>query len=419
MNVSDRLANRLSDARLRVLANISSLAARQGMDVYLVGGSVRDILANSPVLDIDVMASGGSARLVESILAEDGAEMRKSSAFGTWTLAAAGGVQFDLSTARRETYDRPGALPTVAPGTILDDLARRDFSVNAMAISLAGNSWGDLLDPHGGVRDLERGVLRVLHDRSFENDATRILRAVRYSRRACLSLEPRTATLLERGLSYLETISGDRIRREIERIFLDPQAAAMLETADDWGVLRAIHPALRVDLNALRSVGGSTGMDAARRSALLLAATVHSVRPCDVESVIRRLNMGSEWGRIIRDTAAVRGLLPALADAGAARSRVRRLLDGLHPIAVESLASASDDPLVAGRLREYIDELRHIRPMLDGGDLIAMGAAEGPLVGALLAELLDARVDGLIETIADEREMARRSIERARSMQSP
>ena len=417
MNVSDRLENRLSDARLRVLADISSLAARQGMDVYLVGGSVRDILANGPVLDIDVMASCGSARLVESILAEDGAEVRKSSAFGTWTLAM-GGVQFDLSTARRETYDRPGALPTVAPGTVLDDLARRDFSVNAMAISLAGNSWGDLLDPHGGVCDLERGVLRVLHDRSFEDDATRILRAVRYSCRVGLSLEPRTAALLERGLPYLETVSGDRIRREIERIFLDPQAAAMLETADDWGVLRAIHPALRVDLDALRSAGEWTGMDAERRSALLLAATAHSVRPCDVESVIGRLNMGSEWGRVIRDTATVRGRLRDLADAGAARSRVRRLLDGLHPIAVESLASASDDPAVAGRLREYVDELRHVRPLLDGGDLIAMGAVEGPLVGLLLAELLDARLDGLIETIADEREMARRSIEQARSMKS-
>ncbi len=418
MNVSDRLANRLSDARLRVLAHISSLAARQGTDVYLVGGSVRDILASGPVLDIDVMASGGSARLVESILAEDGAEVRKSSTFGTWTLVA-GGVQFDLSTARRETYDRPGALPTVAPGTVLDDLARRDFSVNAMAISLAGNSWGDLLDPHGGVHDLERGVLRVLHDRSFEDDATRILRAVRYSRRVCLSLDPRTATLLKRGLPYLETVSGDRIRREIERIFLDPQAAAMLETADDWGVLRAIHPALQIDLDALRSAGRSTGMDAARRSALLLAAMAHSVRPHDVESVIRRLNMSSEWGRIIRDTAAVRGRLRDLADAGAARSRIRSLLDSLHPIAVESSASTSDDPVVASRLREYIDELQHIRPLLDGGDLIAMGAAEGPLVGTLLAELLDARLDGLIETIADEREMARRSIAQARSMQSP
>lgn len=418
MNVSDRLGIRLSDARLSVLADISNLASRQGIDAYLVGGSVRDILANGPVRDIDVMASRGARWLVESILAAGGAEMRKSSAFGTWTLVVRD-VQFDLSAARRETYERPGALPSVEPGTVQDDLARRDFSVNAMAISLAGDSWGDLLDPHGGVHDLERGVIRVLHDRSFEDDATRILRAVRYSCRACLSLEPRTAMLLEEGLQYMETVSGDRIRHEIERIFLEPRAAAMLETAEDWGVLRAIHPALRLASTALRAVGGSTGTDEGRRGALLLASLVHFVRPCDVESVIRRLNMGSEWGRIVRDTVVVRERLRDLADGSGARSRARRLLDGLHPVAVESLAASLDDPAIAVRLREYVDELRHVRPLLGGGDLIAMGAPEGPLVGQLLGKLLDARLDGVIETIEDERALARRGIEQARSMQSP
>ena len=418
MNVSDRIGIRLSDARLSVLGDISSLASSHGIDAYLVGGSVRDILANGPVRDIDVMVSRGGRRLVESILAAGGTEMKKSSAFGTWTLVV-GDVQFDLSAARRETYERPGALPSVEPGTVWDDLARRDFSVNAMAISLVGDSWGDLLDPHGGVHDLERGVIRVLHDRSFEDDATRILRAVRYSRRACLSLEPRTAMLLEGGLQYLEAVSGDRIRSEIERIFLEPLAAAMLETAEDWGVLKAIHPALRLDLTALRAVGGSTDIDEARRGALLLASMAHFVRPRDVESVIRRLNMGSEWGRIVRDTAAVCERLMDLVDGSGASSRARRLLDGLHPVAVESLAASSDDPAVAVRLREYVNELRHVRPLLGGGDLIAMGAPEGPLVGQLLGKLLDARLDGLIETIEDERELARRCIERARSMQSP
>lgn len=418
MNVSDRLGIRLSDAWLSVLADISSFASRQRIDAYLVGGSVRDILANGPIRDIDVMASRGARWLVESILAAGGAEMRKSSAFGTWTLVVRD-VQFDLSAARRETYERPGALPSVEPGTVQDDLARRDFSVNAMAISLAGDSWGDLLDPHGGVHDLERGVIRVLHDRSFEDDATRILRAVRYSCRACLSLEPRTAMLLEEGLQYMETVSGDRIRHEIESIFLEPRAAAMLETAEDWGVLRAIHPALRLDSAALRAVGGSTGTDEARRGALLLASMAHFVRPHDVESVIRRLNMGSEWGRIVRDTVVVRERLRGLADGSGARSRARRLLDGLHPVAVESLAASSDDPAVAVRLREYVDELRHVRPLLGGGDLIAMGAPEGPLVGQLLGKLLDARLDGVIETIEDERALARRGIEQARSMQSP
>ena len=418
MNVSDRLGIRLSDARLSVLGDISSLASSHRIDAYLVGGSVRDILANGPVRDIDVMVSRGGRRLVDSILAAGGAEMKKSSAFGTWTLVV-GDVQFDLSAARRETYERPGALPSVEPGTVWDDLARRDFSVNAMAISLTGDSWGDLLDPHGGVHDLERGVIRVLHDRSFEDDATRILRAVRYSCRACLSLEPRTAMLLEGGLQYLEAVSGDRIRSEIERIFLEPLAAAMLETAEDWGVLRAIHPALRLDLTALRAVGGSTDVDEARRRALLLASMAHFVRPRDVESVILRLNMGSEWGRIVRDTAAVRERLLDLVDGSGARSRARRLLDGLHPVAVESLAASSDDPTVAVRLREYVDELRHVRPLLGGGDLISMGAPEGPLVGQLLRKLLDARLDGLIETIEDERALASRCIERARSMQSP
>ena len=418
MNVSDRLGIRLSDARLSVLGDISSLASSHGIDAYLVGGSVRDILANGPVRDIDVMVSRGGRRLVESILAAGGAEMKKSSAFGTWTLVV-GDVQFDLSAARRETYERPGALPSVEPGTVWDDLARRDFSVNAMAISLTGDSWGDLLDPHGGFHDLERGVIRVLHDRSFEDDATRILRAVRYSCRACLSLEPRTAMLLEGGLQYLEAVSGDRIRSEIERIFLEPLAAAMLETAEDWGVLRAIHPALRLDLAALRAVGGSTDVDEARRRALLLASMAHFVRPRDVESVILRLNMGSEWGRIVRDTAAVRERLLDLVDGSGARSRARRLLDGLHSVAVESLAASSDDPAVAVRLREYVNELRHVRPLLGGGDLIAMGAPEGPLIGQLLRKLLDARLDGLIETIEDERALARRCIERARSMQSP
>ena len=154
--------------------------------------------------------------------------VRKASAFGTWSLTVQG-VDVDLATARRETYERPGALPTVIPGTVEDDLARRDFSINAMAISLGEDSWGYLLDPHGGSTDLERGVIRVLHDRSFEDDATRIFRAIRYACRLDFRLESCTATLLERSLPYVSTISPDRVRHEIERIFREPRASDMIE----------------------------------------------------------------------------------------------------------------------------------------------------------------------------------------------
>ena len=159
----------------------------------LVGGSVRDVLADAPLTDLDIMASGNAERLVESICDRRNATVRKASVFGTWSLTVQG-IDVDLATARRETYERPGALPTVIPGTVEDDLARRDFSINAMAISLGEDSWGYLLDPHGGSTDLECGVIRVLHDRSFEDDATRIFRAIRYACRLDFRLESCTAT---------------------------------------------------------------------------------------------------------------------------------------------------------------------------------------------------------------------------------
>ena len=339
MNVSARLERRLSGVPLSVLRELSQLATGLGIDLYLVGGSVRDVLADAPLTDLDIMATGNPERLVESICGQRDAEVRKASAFGTWSLTIRG-VQVDLSTARRETYERPGALPTVIPGTVEDDLARRDFSINAMAISLGEDSWGYLLDPHGGSTDLERGVIRVLHDRSFEDDATRILRAVRYACRLDLRLEARTETLLEQGLAYLSTISPDRVRHEIERIFREPRAGDMIEMAGRLGVLAAIHPALRADPVTLRAIK-SDPQDHARKGELLLGSMVQAAAGHDVEPIIERLNLNSDWAQIVRDVARVRERLPKLRGRNVTRSRVYRLLHDFRPAAVESCALAA------------------------------------------------------------------------------
>ena len=327
MNVSDRLEQRLTGVRLSVLGELSQLAAGLGVDLYLVGGTVRDVLADAPITDIDIMASGNAERLVESIREQGDGKIRKASAFGTWSLTVQG-VEVDLATARRETYERPGALPTVFPGTIMEDLKRRDFSINAMAISLGEDSWGDLLDPHGGATDLERGLIRVLHDRSFEDDATRILRAVRYACRRDFRLESRTGTLLERSLPCLSTISPDRVRHEIERIFREPRAGAMIEMAGRLGVLAAIHPALRAEPVTLRAIE-SDPQNHARRAELLLGSMVQSVADCDVEAIIERLNLNADWARLVRDVTAVRERTTELEDKNVTRSRVYGLLQGL------------------------------------------------------------------------------------------
>ncbi|MXY43721.1 MAG: CCA tRNA nucleotidyltransferase [Dehalococcoidia bacterium] len=408
MNVSDRLEQRLAGVRLSVLRELSQLATGLGIDLYLVGGSVRDVLANVPLTDIDIMATGNPERLVESIRDRRNATVRKASAFGTWSLTVQG-VDVDLATARRETYERPGALPTVIPGTVEDDLARRDFSINAMAISLGESSWGTLLDPHDGVTDLSRGVIRVLHDRSFEDDATRILRAIRYACRLDFRLESCTATLLERSLPYVSRISPDRVRHEIERIFEEPRAGDMIEMAGKLGVLAAIHPGLRAEQKTLRDLQTEPD-DNARRAHLLLGSMVQSVADGDMESVVERLNLNSDWARLVRDVAAVRGRLYELEDENVARSRVYRLLQGLHPHAVESCAVAATDTKVADWLRLYLDELRHVRPLLDGDNLMALGVREGPEVGLLLTKLLDAKLDGLVESVEDEEAMVRRAL---------
>ena len=404
MNVSVRLGQHLTGVRLSVLRELSQL----GIDLYLVGGTVRDVLADAPLTDIDIMASGNAERLVESIRGRGDAKVRKASAFGTWSLTIRG-VEMDISTARRETYERPGALPTVFPGTIEDDLARRDFSINAMAISLGEDSWGDLFDPHDGSTDLGRGVIRVLHDRSFEDDATRILRAIRYACRLDFRLEPRTKTLLEQGLPYLSTISPDRVRHEIERIFREPRAGTMIEMAGSLGVLAAIHPRLQADAAALRATESDPQNDA-RRAELLLGSMVQSVADRDVEPIIERLNLNADWARLVRDVAVVRERLPDLKDENVTRSHVYRLLHGLHPHAVESCAMAADDPTVESWLRLYLDELRHVGPLLNGDDLMALGVSEGPAVGQLLAKLLDARLDGHVISIEDEMAMVRRTL---------
>ena len=408
MNVSDRLEQRLPGVRLSVLRELSQLATGLGIDLYLVGGSVRDVLADAPLTDIDIMASGSAERLVESIRGRGHVNVRKASAFGTWSLTVQG-VDVDLATARRETYERPGALPTVIPGTVEDDLARRDFSINAMGVSLGEDSWGYLLDPHDGVTDLSRGVIRVLHDRSFEDDATRILRTIRYACRLDFRLEPRTETLLEQSLAFLSTISPDRVRHEIERIFQEPRAGDMIEMAGRLGVLAAIHPRLQAEQKTLRDLQTEPD-DNARRAHLLLGSMVQSVADGDMESVVERLNLNSDWARLVRDVAAVRGRLYELEDENVARSRVYRLLQGLHPHAVESYAMAATDTKVGDWLRLYLDELWHVRPLLDGDDLMALGVREGPEVGLLLTKLLDARLDGLVESVEDEEAMVRRAL---------
>ena len=400
-DVAALLRSALAPEQRQLLRRAADESARGGVRLYLVGGAVRDALLGLPVADIDLVNAPGGADFGRELAGALGGEVVASSQFGTHKIRA-GGITFDLAMARTETYPLPGALPSVKPGGILDDLARRDFTINAMAVEVRGESWGDMQDEFGGLADLRRGLVRTIHDGSFRDDATRILRAARYAGRYGFLIEDSTRRVLDRDLAYLDAISGDRLRHELERVFDEPRAAPILRILRDAGVLRAISPSLDADDAALARIGElALGPERGARP-VLLSLLVSSMPAAAARALVRRLNMGADWARVVRDTIALRDVLRRLQRSSLRPSEVDDLLSAYDEHVLRASAALASDALAASRVRRYLDELRHVRPLLDGNDLLALGVGRGPEVGALLRALRRARLDGEVRTREDE-----------------
>ena len=378
--------------------------------MYLVGGPVRDVLLNAPVKDLDFVVEGDAPALARQLADELGGEVVLHARFGTGTVALEG-CRVDVVTARREVYTHPGALPQVSPGTIYDDLARRDFSINALALPLA-ESRPKILDPHRGIDDLGSGIIRVLHRGSFVDDPTRILRAIRYEQRCGFVIEPETLSQLQKAVcqGYMTTVSGDRLRHELERILAEKQPVLPLKQAFELGVLAAIHPALS-NSSGLARLAASGAFDEARGESIgpsvYLAALAYPLNPVDGEGVIHRLNMPGTWARIVHDTIELRGREPELAAPSLSASRIYHMVEDLAEAAVRAVSRITESPVAAQRLTRYLNQLRFVSPLLNGKDLLDMEVPPGPLVGQILRQLLEAKLDGQVSTEEDERQLVR------------
>lgn len=386
--------------------------AQRGRRLYLVGGPVRDALLGRPVGDLDFAVAGDALALAAELQGELGGQWRIHARFGTAS-GCVGGQRIDLAGARRERYPRPGALPQVAPGSLEDDLARRDFSINAMALPLAG-ARPRVVDYGGGRDDLAAGVIRTLHPGSFIDDPTRMLRAVRYEQRLGFRLDAATAAQLRQAVSdgLANRVTGDRWRRELERIFAEERPVPPLRRAAGLGLLAALHPALNAAgglerLAAwLSNAGPAASAGPSRASASdCLAALVFGMTPGEGEEVIPRLRLTRRQAGLVRDTIELRRLESDLAAASRCPSRLARLLEPLGEAALAAWVKIGDNSAAADAVRRYLAELRYVRPALRGGDLLALGAVPGPALGALLAQLRAARLDGRVQSADDERRL--------------
>ncbi|HAL49719.1 MAG: CCA tRNA nucleotidyltransferase [SAR202 cluster bacterium] len=405
-NISRSLARVMPDAYIELAARVGEACVGLGARAYLVGGVVRDVLMGRIEFgDLDIMVADAPPDAINAIAKGIGGTVLRTSQFSTGRLEF-DGVDFDLTIARSETYRRPGALPDIAPGSLSDDLARRDFSINAMAVDLSPDAWGDLIDPYNGQTDLEDAVLRTLHERSFHDDATRIIRAARYAARFEFALDESSREQLRDALVHLRAISPARFRNDLQRAFDEPDAPTILGLLDEWGVFAEYLPGTKFEPKWWEDLPEEP--DRRRRVAFALFAIsgIDEPRP----SLEARLALDAETAAVVRSALAMQVELPDLDADGLRPSELVKALDRHHPDAIAAHAMATDGVNLSARLSIYLDTYRWVRQSLDGHEVIAIGVPQGPYVGQVLARLRDARLDGELDSREEEVALVRRAV---------
>ena len=227
-----------------LLRSAGEMAGELGFQAFLVGGLVRDLILGAAGLDVDIVIEGGGIAFAKVFAQRHSARTRMHEKFGTGSLWFPDGFKIDVATARVETYDHPAALPRVRPGTIRDDMYRRDFTVNAIAIALNPPVFGDVLDPFHGREDIRRKRIRVLHDGSFIDDPTRIFRAARFEKRLDFKIDEATERLIPPAVTpgVLGRLENYRIVAEIGIILKERDPRAILERLEGFGVMEYVRP---------------------------------------------------------------------------------------------------------------------------------------------------------------------------------
>jgi len=408
VNLADLLKKSLDSALLELIRRIADESSALGFPIYLVGGSVRDLLLARPITDVDLTVEGDAIALGRALVKKYGGKITVHDKFHTATFYIQESkleyripiIEYlDLISSRRETYPRPGALPNVTKSAIDDDLRRRDFTVNAMAIRVDGDGFGELLDPLHGQTDLEKKTIRVLHPNSFLDDPTRIIRAVRYAARYGFDIEPETLKLINgESRKILSGLSGERLRHEFDLIFEEKEFSTMFSRLAEMKILSAIEAptfsASYASLNdKLPEESLSIKIDRVTLGYLLWLT---DSTPNTIQNLSRKLAFTAELTEVLVSASALKQMLPDLQNAK----------PSAWTFAIEKMPLASiygvylmtnEKPLM-----DFLATWRHVKPITTGDDLKARGLEPGPKFKEILTRLRAAWLDGEVKTAEEE-----------------
>ncbi len=396
----DKWFSRLPPAARAAANTLISLAQDSGSPLYLVGGPLRDLLLGRPSLDIDFVLEGDAPTLARHLADRLGGRLIVHPRFATATIHL-DAFTLDIATARAEVYPRPGALPVVRPASIREDLARRDFTINAIALRLTTPHRGALIDPFNGRQDLQAGLIRSLHPASFADDPTRIFRAARYAFRLGFQVEDDTHRQIKAALPHLCSISAARIHEEVSRTLREETPEGALLHLQDWGALAAIHPALTFDQTRATAFSDLRRLSAAATPAAYWPLLAWTVPESEVPSLRQRLALTRSQAQSIALTPRIRWLETGLVWQALRPSELVAALDPYPLPTLWAFAVMAQGP-ARERIIDYLRRLRHIRPALRGTDLETLGVPRGPVLGEVLRRLRVAKLDGVVKTRQDE-----------------
>ena len=430
-NLAARLEERLEGRHYEVLRTVSRCAGETGMPAWLVGGPVRDLLLGTTVRDLDVVVEGDGAHFARQLAARLDGQVEEHERFGTASVRLPTGERVDVAGARRETYAAPGALPEVEPASLEEDLRRRDFGINAMAIRLDTGTCGDFVDPVDGRHDLDARQIRVLHNDAFVDDPTRILRAARFAARFGFELEASTGRLLASALeqSCLSTVSGKRIGAEIVALLNEDRPESSIQMLEERGAWTGIFGSsfqlperlpeaferVRETVDWYRGLQMTRDLPPVEPWIVNWLRLMGTASLAGVEELIGRLQLGpaalaGAAGLTGRHTTVLHFLERPHHGADSA---LYEALKGLPPDSLLYLVSLSGAAVPRRRVERYLCHLRNVEPWVNGSDLMNLGMEEGPGLGDLLEHLLHAQLDGRFANRNEVLAEARRIVEAA------
>ena len=416
-NMAAVLKERLPRRVIEILKEFGRVADFMGFNAYLVGGLVRDILLKRDNLDVDIVIEGDGIKFAQEFAAQSEVKVRSHKKFGTVVLVFPDGFKVDVATARIEVYDFPAAPPTVEMSSLKMDLYRRDFTINTLAVKLNRRDYGTLIDYFGALKDVREKVLRVLHNLSFVEDPTRVLRAIRFEHRFGFKIGKLTLGLMKNAVAIncFKGLSGRRLFLELKLLLMEPEPIRAIERMDEFGLLQIFSPEIRLtsDLSALfEEIRGVLSWfdhlyleEPYEPWKVYWHGLTSALEPKALQALGERLQMGDADGRTtIAQRMELDSVLANLFRAKGENTpyELYNLLARYDTETLLFMMAKANSRTLKRQISTYFTRLRGVRISLTGRDLKRMGFQPGPLYRHILDALLEAKLNNQVNTKEDE-----------------